>query len=218
MAIIPEKPAAEAVEAAGKKFDEENKIIEDALGEHFRQYPRNTSPAHVLLKVTTLNDLYSTQIPRYSERIPTLWEVVYHIVGLGFDSALDLDSSDLVYKIAKTEIPNKGIHCNYSFATKHCSWHKLDSYPIYDSRADEFLWHLRNQGCTDRFDRPQLKVYPRFKEIVTKFRDSFGPARFTFKDIDKFLFLEGGRLFAAKEKEMQTASATESQKGQPEPD
>jgi hypothetical protein len=199
------------VEAAGKSFDEENKIIEEVLGELFRQYPRNTDPAHVLLKVTTLNDLYSTQIPRYSERIPTLWQVVDHIVSLKIDPALDLGSLDLAYNIAKIEIPNKGIHYNYSFATKYCSWHKPEVYPIYDACVDEYLWHLRNQGWIDRFERQSLKVYPKLKEIVTKFRDSFGPGKFTFKEIDKFLFLEGGKPLAVKEKATQTTSATEPQ-------
>lgn len=107
MTIELQKPTAEAVKVACERFDKENRIIERALEELFRQFPKNTETAHVLLKVTILNDLYSTQIPLYSKSIPTVWEVVDHIVELRIDPALDLGSSDLVYNIAKTEIRNK---------------------------------------------------------------------------------------------------------------
>ena len=145
MANFLEKPTAEAVAAVGEKFDNENKVIEDALGSLFKQFPKNADPAHVLLKVIALNDLYSTQIPMYSKRIPTVWEVVDHVVGLNIDSDLDLGSPDLAYNIAKTEIQNK-VHYNDSFATKYCNWHRRDFYPIYDSCVDEYLWHLMKQG------------------------------------------------------------------------
>ena len=215
MSVALEKPTTQAVTDAGKRFDEENRIIEDALGELFRQFPKNTNPAHVLLKVLALSDLYSTQIPLYSERIPTVREVVDHIVELEIDPALESGSSDLVYNIAKTKAPNKEVHSNYSFATKYCNWHRSEFYPIYDSRVDEYLWHLQNQGYIDRFVRQDLKKYRRLKEIITKFRDSFLPEKFTYKEIDKFLYHNGGKLFVEKQKEKQSAITAKSQPSQP---
>jgi hypothetical protein len=198
MTAILEKPTANAMKDAYNRFDKENRIIEDALGELFRQFPKNNETAHVLLKVTTLNDLYSTQIPLYSKRIPTVWQVVDHIVALRIDSALDLGSSDLVYNVARIEIPNDKVHYNYSFATKYCNWHRPDFYPIYDSCVDEYLWHLMNQGLIDRFERQSLKVYPSLKAVVTKLRDRYGLAEFDFKQIDKYLYMKGAELLASK--------------------
>jgi hypothetical protein len=217
MAAILEKPTIDAVREAGKRFDEEkeNRIIEDALGELFKQYLKNTNPAHVLLKVLALNDLYSTQIPLYSKRIPTVREVVDHIVELEIDSALEQGSSDLVYNIAKTKPPNKEVHFNYSFATKYCNWHRPEFYPIYDSRVDEYLWHLQNQGYIDRFVRQDLKKYRRLKEIITKFRDIYDLGEFNFKQIDKFLFLRGWETLVEKQKEKQPAITAKSQPSQP---
>jgi hypothetical protein len=207
MTVVLEKPTVNAVKAAGRRFDEENKIVEEALEGLFGHYPKNAKTSDVLLKVLALNALYSTQIPLYGDRIPTVWEVVDHIVQLGIDPVLDLGSPDLVYNIAKIKIRNN-VHFNYSFATKYCNWHRPDLYPIYDSHVDEYLWYLANQGLIDSFDRQQLKIYARFKELVDKFRDSFLPERLTYKEIDKFLYYEGGKLLDAKEKEKKRPAET----------
>jgi hypothetical protein len=205
MTVVLEKPTVDAVKAAGKKFDEENRVFEDALKGLLEHYPNNIKTADVLLKVITINDLYSTQIPLHSDRIPTVWEVVDHIVDLKIDPALDQGSSDLVFNIAKTEIQGKKIHYNYSFATKYCSWHRQDLFPIYDSRVDEYLWYSQNHGWIDPFKREELKIYKRLKETITEFQDKCGLGEFNFKQIDKFLYYEGGKLLKHKESEAGTA-------------
>jgi hypothetical protein len=43
-----------------------------------------------------------------------------------------------------------------------------------------------------------LWEYSKFKKIVTEFRDSLRPERFTYKEIDQYLYVEGGKLLAAK--------------------
>jgi hypothetical protein len=210
MAIVLEKPTVHAVKDAGDRFDKTNKIIEDALEALFSQFHKNTEPAHVLLKVIALNDLYSTQIPLYGDRIPTVWEVVDHIVDLRIDSALDLGSPDLVYNIAKIEIRNS-IHFNYSFATKYCNWQRPEFFPIYDSRVDEYLWHLSSQGLIGHFDRQELKKYSKLKEIVNEFRDRYGLGDLNFKQIDKFLYYEGGKLLDSKQKGHELESSAQPQ-------
>jgi hypothetical protein len=205
MSVVLDKPTIEAVRATGKRFYDENNVIEDALTRLFGHYPKNTEAADVLLKVITLNDLYSTQIPLYGNRIPTVYEVVDHIVKRRIDSDLDLGSTDLVYDIARTDIHNK-IHFNYSFATKYCSWHRQDLFPIYDSHVDEYLWYSQDRGWIDSFKREELKIYKRLKEIITEFRDRYSLQEFSYKQIDAFLFLEGGKLLTAKDKEKQPAA------------
>jgi len=200
MTDVPEKPTVEAVKAAGKAFDEKYSVFEDALKELFGHYPKNTETSHVMLKVSTLNALYSTQIPLYGNRIPNILDIVNHIVKHRIDSDLDLGSTDLVYDIAKTEIQNK-VHFNYSFATKYCSWHRQDLFPIYDSRVDEYLWYSQDHGWIKPFKREELKIYKRLKETITEFQDKCGLGEFNFKEIDKFLYSEGGKLLKQKESE-----------------
>jgi hypothetical protein len=193
MSVELEKPTVEAVKAAVKTFDEKYRVFEDALTGLLEHYPNNTKTADVLLKVLTVNDLYSTQIPLFSDRIPTVYEVVDHIVERKIDSDLDSGSTGLIYDIARTEIHNK-IHFNYSFATKYCSWHRQDLFPIYDSRVDEYLWYAQNQGWIDPFKREELKIYKRLKDAITELQDKCGLGEFNFKQFDKFLYYEGEKL------------------------
>jgi hypothetical protein len=194
------KPSVDDIRRAGADFDSENEVLEEALGELFRQYPHNTRPAQVLLKVTALNAMYSTQIPLYSTRIPTLFELVDHIVALDIDSRLERGDEGLVFDIAKIEVPSKAIRFNYSFATKYCSWHNRNAYPIFDSRVYEYLCHAVNHGFLDSFRQKDLWVYAKFKAVIEQFQERNGLGEFTFKDIDKFLYLQGGVLVRRREK------------------
>jgi hypothetical protein len=144
--------------------------------------------------------LYSTHIPLYNARIPTIFDVVRHIVKLGIDPALNRDDDGLVREIARTEAPPKAVRFYYSFATKYCSWHNPKAYPISDSRVVEYLWHLRNHDYLHQFPQKDLWVYPKFKKIVEEFQASNDLGDFTFKEIDKFLFLQGAILLGRKEK------------------
>ena len=194
------KPSAANIRQADAEFEAKYKIPEEALRELFGQYPRNIESAQVLLKVTALNTLYSTQIPLYSARIPTIIDVAQYIVNLGIDSALNRGDDELVRKIARTESPHKAVRFYYSFATKYCCWHNPKAYPIFDSRVVEYLWHLRNLDYLHQFPQKDLWVYPKFKKIVEEFIASNDLGDFTFKEIDKFLFLQGAILLGGKEK------------------
>lgn len=189
-----EKPTKEKVTAICKEFDHANKVIESALEQLFKGFPKNKETAHILLKVIAVNSLYSTQIPMQSERIPTVWEVADHIKALNIDSELDAGSLAPVFNIAKIESPTKKVHYNYSFATKYCNWHRPEVYPIYDSRVDEYLWHFMKSGHISHFDRQDLKIYKTLKEKVSEFRNCCGLDELNFKELDKFLYSEGGKL------------------------
>jgi hypothetical protein len=69
----------------------------------------------------------------------------------------------------------------------------LKSYPIYDSRVDKYLWSLQKpeRFTESRFAHDGLWDYPKFLEIMSSFHDHYGLGSFTFKEIDKFLWLEG---------------------------
>jgi hypothetical protein len=204
-------PTAKDIRGAGVQFDAENKYCEDALTELFRQYPNNTDGSHVYLKVVTLNALYSTQIPIYSNRIPSLADVADHIIKQEIDASLSQGSPDFVNQIASITVDGKDHRYNYSFATKYCSWQRPDTYPIFDSRVNEYLWHLRNLGGLDQFKRDLLWDYPEFRKIVAEFRDRHGLGEFTFKQIDKFLYREGGKLLTGKQEGPQSDGGAEPQ-------
>ena len=200
------EPTVDNVNQACKQFDAWKDNPDPALTELFAQCPKN-SAAHsnqVMLKVVALNAFYSTQIPIYSNRVPTVYEVVRHIVDLDIDAELALGSVDLVHKIAYTTIHGKEKRFNYSFATKYCNWHRPEFYPIWDSRVDLYLWELRSRETGKpkglrQFKRNELWRYPTFKKVVDEFKNHYHLTEFTFKQIDKFLYYEGIKLFEKAE-------------------
>jgi hypothetical protein len=205
------KPSADDIRQANAEFDSENEIliIEEALQELFGQYPRNTEPAQALLKVTALNTLYSTQIPLYRKNTPTIFDVAEHIVTLGIDSNLERGDEGLVNRLAKTEVPRKRTFYYYSFATKYCSWHNPNTYPIFDSRVYTYLCHLVNCSCLERFRQNDMLDYPKFKKVIEEFQVRNQLGGFTFKEIDKFLYLQGAMLIGQKTKKETEPSAKE---------
>jgi hypothetical protein len=177
------------LELACVRFNRENFPIEQALAELFSRYPENTNENAVLLKVVALNALYSTQIPTYSQTIPSVIDVAHHIhrKGSKIDPALAAGSPEIVDTIANISVPGKKTRCNFSFATKYCSWHRPDSYPIWDSRVDGYLQAFEDHGGFSTC----FENYPTFLKVMTAFRKHHRLECFSFKDIDKFLWLHG---------------------------
>jgi hypothetical protein len=178
-------PTADRVQAACEKFDHDNELVEHTLEELFRQYPANSDPRHVLLKVVAVNSLYHTCIF-------ALDTVARHIQEhhKEIDAALTAGSPEIVDKIARVKVKGKTYNF-FSFATKYCSWQNPSAYPIYDSHVDHYLWTLQQQDHFASFLHPDLWNYPKFHKIMTDFRSFHKLNAFTFKQIDKFLYAEG---------------------------
>ena len=177
-------PNAERVRNAVKKFDEDNQVIEEALGELFGRYPLNTNPSHVLFKVVVLNRLYSAGVLA----VEALAEEIYKN-GAAIDLAIANGDGLAVETISRITIKGKDLKF-FSFATKYCNWHKQEAYPVYDSRVDRYLWSLQRYKSFSGFKlRSDLrKDYATFFKIMTDFRRNYGLESFSFKDIDKFLW------------------------------
>jgi len=187
MKVLLCEPNAERVNHACEKFDEQFKVTENALGELFSLFPVNTDPSHVLLKVVVLNRLYSTQILA----VHAVADHIYQI-GREIDDELAAGSLEIVKKIATVKIGEKE-RVNFSFASKFCNWHRQEIYPIYDSHVDKYLWGLLKQvSYTDPiFTHDSLWNYPEFVKVMESFRKHYGLDLFTFKQVDKFIWLQG---------------------------
>ena len=150
--------------------------------------------------------------PKYA---PTVYDVARHIIEeVRIDEALSRADDTLVARIANVKVAGRN-HYYSSFATKYCSFHRPESYPIFDSRVTEYLWRLRIQGGLSQFQQQVLWNYPQFKKVIEEMRDKYGLQGFSYKQIDAFLYLEGGKLIrareAAKKKGRQSATAVESE-------
>lgn len=156
---------------------------EGTVGLVFSQWPENVDFSRVHAKVVVLNALYATNI--YDT-----YRVAEHIVGVGIDERLDRGDLSLVPAIAKVRF-GTGEKTLYSFATKYCSWHRQNLFQIYDGYVDWVLWEYRKAHPFAEFFRYQLREYIEFVRVIDAFRQHFGLAAVSRKDLDKFLWAEG---------------------------
>jgi len=187
---IPKPSEGEVIKYLGQWDNLENyKFQEKALDKlFFVTYPSNVLMEDVLVKVSTLNDFYSTNIF-------AAYKVAKHILSLDIDERLDNGDITLVGDIAKIEMDNGNIKNFYSFATKYCSHHKPLYFPIYDSFVDTLLKYFRDTDNFYEFNNEDLKDYVIFKKILIEFRRYYGLERFNLKEIDKYLWLLGKERF-----------------------
>ncbi|MBQ6959586.1 MAG: hypothetical protein IJP78_01270 [Clostridia bacterium] len=183
-------PSKEQMEYYLAKWDElENyHLQEDALDKLFLKLcPKNTDITDILLKVSTLNDFYSTNIF-------SVYPVAKHILSLGIDARLKAGDVTLVNDIKQISI--NGTERNfYSFASKYCSHHNPLDYPIYDSYVDAVLRYFRNRDGFASFADSALKDYVHFKGALIDFRLFYGLEAYNLKQLDKYLWLLGKDYF-----------------------
>jgi hypothetical protein len=152
--------------------------------------PQNTSIEDVLLKVSALNDFYSTNIFK-------TYPVAKRILKLNIDQRIKSGDLALVNQIAKVTI--SGSQKNfYSFASKYCNHHNPVAFPIYDSYVKKMLMHFKRVDKYEPFKAEDLKGYKRFVEVMNRFRAFYGLHEFSLRQIDIYLWLAGKEYFPNK--------------------
>lgn len=183
-------PSKRSIRKCLKRWEtlERYRLAEGALGLLFHELcPDNTDIESVLLKVSALNDFYSTNIF-------DVYSVSKHILALNIDHRLRNIDLDLVNEIAKVRLKGKAWNF-YSFASKYCSHHEPDGFPIYDSFVEKMLKHYRKVDKFEMFRNAELKHYPRFIEIIESLRTFYGVDDFSLRELDIFLWLAGKDSF-----------------------
>ena len=188
MVEIP-TPCKEEVEKYLKKWDEDETIslhsntlkllFEDLL-------PQNKKKEHIIIKINTLNDFYSAGV-LYKEIIP----LTEHIWELDIDEKLKDGDPTLVDKIMNV----KDVRKVYSFATKYCSHHNPEKYPIIDSYVKKVLKHFRDENPSFNFKNNELDNYQDFIEILEKFKNEYDLNEYGFKELDIYLWQLGKDYF-----------------------
>lgn len=165
---------------------------ESALNKLFSKLcPYNKELDDILIKACALNDFYSTNIYK-------VFEIAEVIKQLDIDKRLKSDVPDmaLVDDIVKETYKKTG-RSIYSFASKYCSHHRPEIYPIYDSYVDILLRYYRDiENCNEfSFEDKELRSYASFCRIENDFKKYFHLEKFNAKQIDKFLWQEGKKCF-----------------------
>lgn len=184
------KPSIASVHYYLDKWDSlpDYKAQENALDRLFEDLcPSNTDIRDILIKCSTLNDFYSTNIFK-------IFNVAQHYFSKDIDRRLDAKDLQLVNELAKIKIDGKE-RLFYSFATKYCSHHRPFVYPIYDSYVAKVLKYYRDKDNFDDFGDDDLKDYPKFCRIIHSFRSFYKLEQFDIKNIDKYLWQLGKDVF-----------------------
>lgn len=189
-APILEVPTADFIQSRILQFDRDNHVTEEALAILIDAFPNNTDLRHILLKVTAINALSSTQIRG-------VHRVAEHILECSIDGRLAAADAGVIDAIARVTFKDKTRN-NYSFATKFCSWHRPDLFPIWDSRVERCLRGYQRQDRFDVFTESDLWQYIRFRAVVASFGRNYQLGAFSLKDTDKFLYQQGQAHFFTK--------------------
>ena len=187
------RPCKEEVEKYLKLWDSlENYVLQESSLDKlfFNTYPENKDINDVLIKASSLNDFYSTNIF-------SIFPVAKHIFNLNIDERLKNGDETLVNDIANITINGKE-KCFYSFATKYCSHHFPTIYPIYDSYVEKVLMYFKRLDKFSSFKKEDLKNYKRFKEILIEFKKFYDIDEYNLKDIDRYLWQLGKEYFLRK--------------------
>ena len=160
---------------------------------------KNVDILVVLKKVTLLNAFYSAQLLNNSSTNKTnadILQMAKHIHDKNRNEDLDKQlKSDIVednYKAYETigiEIADDKTNEARSFASKYCSWHYPDKFPIMDRYSRGFLYYY-NGGC----DKVKLSNYRDFCEVYKKFRKRINKKynrNYSNKELDMFIWMYG---------------------------
>lgn len=183
-------PTCEEMERYIRKWDELEDYVnqEKALDKLFMQMCKeNQCIEDILIKCSALNDFYSTNIFK-------VHHVAQHYLKQNIDQRLKDGDLTLVNDLTAIPINNK-MYRFYSFATKYCSHHRPDIYPIYDSYVHKVLMHFRKKGFVKFKTENDLKDYPKYTDIINSLKKNRQLEKFTVKEIDKYLWQLGKEVF-----------------------
>lgn len=154
----------------------------------------------VLIKCSTLNDFYSTNIFDVHSVAQRIWD-------LDIDERLRQGDLTLVSDIAHVWVGKQGKskteRCFYSFATKYCSHHQPEKYAIYDNYVEKVLVDFNKKERGDRFScftLKNLKDYKNFIRVIRDFQNHFGLTQFTLKELDQYLWQLGKKYYGKYDK------------------
>lgn len=187
MVDIP-KPSVEEVEMYLKQWNTLKNYVnqENSLNKlFFDLIPENKFIEDILIKCSTLNDFYSTNIF-------SIFPVAKHILQLDIDERLKEGDLTLVNDIADVKELDRRF---YSFASKYCSHHNPEQYPIYDSYVSKVLMHFKKVDKFAKFTNNNLKDYTKFRNILDEFKTYYKLEQYSLKELDRYLWLLGKKYF-----------------------
>ena len=158
-------------------------LQEKVLADIFTKYPNNTTLAEVILKVKLLNAFYST-------RILDITTVASHIMSIpNIDARIKCGDVTVVDDVARVKHNGKCWN-HFSFATKYCSFHQPQKFPIFDSFIAECFSQLsKNNYFQKKFPKNTIRnCYSDFKKFYDEFMTNQPALPKDYKEVDRYLW------------------------------
>lgn len=188
--ILPQ-PSVEQAKYYLDSIDVHYVAQDRALRKLISTFPNNTELDEVLLKSSTLNDFYSTNIF-------FIYSMATHIHSLkNVDQRLKDGDLSLMDDMRKVTIQGKTKDF-YSFSSKYCANHNPEAFPIYDSFVEKVLWYFQQKDKFSQFKRADLKIYAKFKQVLLDFQNYYKLGDFKLRELDTYLWLLGKEFFQKK--------------------
>lgn len=165
---------------------------DELLYREFRRLNKNVDFHEVAYKIALLDGLYGCNLRFAMDE----WGAAEFIINTKIDDKLrNEDPVELVNKIAAFSIEKKRKRTNMGdvFASKYCHFHKPSRFAICDTFVKLALGDLTGEEITE---------YRQTKENVDKIIENTSEvaSKFTYKDVDEYLWSYGHWLKHQKEK------------------
>lgn len=176
----------------------ELRIPEEAINDLCTiKYKSQTDINGVIAKISIINQIYSTRV----KNIDTYW-LAKHITNNGEKLEECIASKDLDSRITAVSIIADSkkssderisqMNNHYSFATKYCSFHKPEKFPIYDSYISAVVKANADKGiCGKVTNITSFNSYGKLCESLEQLRECFEKTlkKISVKMFDQFLWL-----------------------------
>ena len=196
------KPTKEFIAEILELYSEENELNENLL-KLFKTFDDDKNKYNVLIKVASLNKIYSTAIVNIN---PVVGQIIKISSSAKSKPKTLAEYIELVDKISKINWTNskgkKFERNNLSFSSKYV--HFLSDYktPIYDSYIWIIIKGYLGQKNNENISFENPTNFEEFYIIFEKFKTDLGLEHYSNYDIDKFLWQYGKNLINDIETEM----------------
>lgn len=183
----------------GEWKKDELRIPEEAINDLCTDKNKSqTDINRVIAKISIINQIYSTRV----KNIDTYW-LAKLITSNGEKLKKFIYSNEpekrvkAVHIIANSKKETndenmKKMNNHYSFATKYCSFHNPDAFPIYDSYISAVVKANAGKGCEKVTNITSFNSYGNFCKAMGELKKTFSQKlnkNITAKEFDQFLWL-----------------------------
>jgi hypothetical protein len=184
-------------------FGDKKKIFgfgykENTIMKVLNDYPEHDIFENVLIKILLINSFYNAGLnTTVSTSTISLVDMANHIVHLerAEEESLTNLINDGNYRAVNLIGGLQKYNNAYCFASKYCSFHNMEKYPIMDSNARGFVYYflkeLNGRDLFNQYTQKDLYEYEKYADVVTFIKEDVLRDKVSYKQLDVFMWAFG---------------------------